>query len=203
MDVITVPSPDAFAREAGVSAAEHARRMFAHMETALDAHHAEVAAVIVEPLVQCAGGMRMYDPVYLELLREACDRHGVHLIADEIAVGFGRTGTMFACEQAGDPPGLSVPVEGPHRRLSAAVRGAHHGHHLRRVLRRIHEAQRVPAFAQLHRQPAGLRRGQRDTRDLPRRAGDRTQSRHRGGACSRASSTCAITRTSPRSASAA
>jgi adenosylmethionine---8-amino-7-oxononanoate aminotransferase len=100
MDVITVPSPDAFAREPGATPADHARRMFAHMETALERNHDEVAAVIVEPLVQCAGGMRMYDSVYLELLRDACDRHGVHLIADEIAVGFGRTGTMFACEQA-------------------------------------------------------------------------------------------------------
>ena len=62
------------------------------------------AAVIVEPLVQCAGSMRMYHPVYLKLLREACDRHRVHLIADEIAVGFGRTGTMFACEQASITP---------------------------------------------------------------------------------------------------
>jgi adenosylmethionine-8-amino-7-oxononanoate aminotransferase len=60
--------------------------------------------VIVEPLVQCAGGMRMYDPVYLTLLRAACDRHQVHLIADEIAVGFGRTGTFFACEQAAIRP---------------------------------------------------------------------------------------------------
>ena len=69
MDVITVPSPDAFVREAGVSPAEHAQPMFEHMDAALAQHHAEVAAVIVEPLVQCAGGMRMYDPVYLELLR--------------------------------------------------------------------------------------------------------------------------------------
>jgi len=124
MDVITVPSPDAFAREAGVSPAEHARLMFEHMEAALARHHGEVAAVIVEPLVQCAGGMRMYDPVYLKLLREACDRHRVHLIADEIAVGFGRTGTMFACEQAGIRPDylcLSKGLTGGYLPLSVVL----------------------------------------------------------------------------------
>ncbi|MGH8131953.1 MAG: aminotransferase class III-fold pyridoxal phosphate-dependent enzyme, partial [Steroidobacteraceae bacterium] len=104
MEVITVPSPDCYERTAGESWAAHTRRKFAHMEAALDEHAGEAAAVILEPLVQCAGGMRMYDPVYLTLLRAACDRHGVHLIADEIAVGFGRTGTMFACEQAGIRP---------------------------------------------------------------------------------------------------
>jgi adenosylmethionine-8-amino-7-oxononanoate aminotransferase len=104
MDVITVPSPDCFGRAAGESWAEHSRGAFAHMEAALAEHAHETCAVIVEPLVQCAGGMRMYDPVYLTLLRAACDRHGVHLIADEIAVGFGRTGTLFACEQAGIRP---------------------------------------------------------------------------------------------------
>jgi len=124
MDVITVPSPDAFVREAGVTAADHARIMFRHMEAALAQHHAEVAAVIVEPLVQCAGGMRMYDPVYLELLRSACDQHGVHLIADEIAVGFGRTGTMFACEQAGIRPDylcLSKGLTGGYLPLSVVL----------------------------------------------------------------------------------
>ena len=124
MDVITVPSPDAFVREPGVDAAEHARRMFAHMEAALAQNHGEVAAVIVEPLVQCAGGMRMYDPVYLKLLREACDRYGVHLIADEIAVGFGRTGTMFACEQAGIRPDylcLSKGLTGGYLPLSVVL----------------------------------------------------------------------------------
>lgn len=99
MTPITVPSPDCYEREPGESWAEHSRRKFAEMERALAEHAHESAAVIVEPLVQCAGGMRMYDPVYLTLLRDACDRHGVHLIADEIAVGFGRSGTMFACEQ--------------------------------------------------------------------------------------------------------
>jgi adenosylmethionine---8-amino-7-oxononanoate aminotransferase len=104
MDVITVPSPDCFLRAPGESWAEHSRRRFADMERTLEQHAHETCAVIVEPLVQCATGMRMYDPVYLKLLRAACDRHGVHLIADEIAVGFGRTGTFFACEQAGIRP---------------------------------------------------------------------------------------------------
>lgn len=104
MDVITVASPDCYEREPGESWAEHSRRKFQHMEAALARHAHETAAVIIEPLVQCAGTMRMYDPVYLKLLREACDRYDVHLIADEIAVGFGRTGTMFACEQAGIRP---------------------------------------------------------------------------------------------------
>jgi adenosylmethionine-8-amino-7-oxononanoate aminotransferase len=124
MDVITVPSPDAFEREPGSSPAEHARRRFAAMEAALERHSSEVAAVIVEPLVQCAGNMRMYDASYLALLREACDRHGVHLIADEIAVGFGRTGTMFACEQAGISPDflcLSKGLTGGYLPLSVVM----------------------------------------------------------------------------------
>ncbi|WP_290635747.1 adenosylmethionine--8-amino-7-oxononanoate transaminase [Aquisalimonas sp.] len=112
MEAVTVPSPDCFHRDPDMSWEQHSRRMFAHMEAALEAHAHETAAVIVEPLLQCATGMRMYDPVYLELLREACDRHGVHLIADEIATGFGRTGTLFACEQAGIVPDFLLLSKG-------------------------------------------------------------------------------------------
>jgi len=124
MDVITVPSPDSFERNAGVSESQHAELMFGLMETALEQNHGEVAAVIVEPLVQCAGGMRMYDARYLKLLRAACDKYGVHLIADEIAVGFGRTGTMFACEQAGIRPDylcLSKGLTGGYLPLSVVL----------------------------------------------------------------------------------
>lgn len=124
MDVITVPSPDCFEREPGESWAEHSMRKFALMEEALARHAHETVAVIVEPLVQCAGSMRMYDPLYLRLLREACDRHRVHLIADEIAVGFGRTGTLFASEQAGIRPDfmcLSKGLTGGYLPLSAVL----------------------------------------------------------------------------------
>jgi len=124
MDVITVPSPDCFHREPGESCADYSRRMFTPMEQALERHGAEVSAVIVEPLLQCAGSMRMYDPVYLSLLRDACDRHQVHLIADEVAVGFGRTGTLFACEQADITPDflcLSKGLTGGYLPLSVTL----------------------------------------------------------------------------------
>jgi adenosylmethionine-8-amino-7-oxononanoate aminotransferase len=124
MEVLTAPSPDCYFRDPGDSWEQHSLKMFDHMERMLEGHADEVAAVIVEPLVQCAGGMRMYHPAYLARLREACNRHGVHLIADEIAVGFGRTGTMFACEQAGISPDfmcLSKGLTGGYLPLSVVV----------------------------------------------------------------------------------
>ncbi|HSW34449.1 MAG TPA: aminotransferase class III-fold pyridoxal phosphate-dependent enzyme, partial [Steroidobacteraceae bacterium] len=126
MDVISVPSPDCYAREPGEDWEAHSRRMFAQMEATLERHADEVCAVIIEPLVQCAGSMRMYHPAYLALLRSACDRHGVHLIADEVAVGFGRTGTLFACEQAGIAPDflcLSKGLTGGFLPLSVVLTG--------------------------------------------------------------------------------
>ncbi len=126
MRAYTAPSPDCFLAEPGEPCEAFARRRFADMERLVQAHAPEICAVIVEPLVQCAGQMRMYHPVYLSLLREACDRQGIHLIADEIAVGFGRTGTLFACEQAGITPDflcLSKGLTGGYLPLSAVLTG--------------------------------------------------------------------------------
>jgi adenosylmethionine---8-amino-7-oxononanoate aminotransferase len=74
------------------------------LERVLDRHADEIAAVIVEPLVQGAAGMRVQPPGFLRAVRETCDRHDVLLICDEVATGFGRTGTMFACEQERGAP---------------------------------------------------------------------------------------------------
>lgn len=124
MDVITVPGPDCYHREIGETWQDYSIRRFADMERTLAKHADSVCAVIIEPLVQCAGSMRMYHPIYLTMLREACDRYGVHLIADEIAVGFGRTGTLFACEQAAISPDficLSKGLTGGYLPLSAVL----------------------------------------------------------------------------------
>ncbi len=121
---ITVPSPDARQAEAGESAAEVARRAATALEATLAARHDSIAALIVEPLVQGATGMAMYDPEYLRLARAPCDRYEIHLIADEIMVGFGRTGTLFAHEQAGIRPDflcLSKGLTGGYLPLSTVM----------------------------------------------------------------------------------
>jgi adenosylmethionine---8-amino-7-oxononanoate aminotransferase len=82
------------------------------MERLLEDHRGEVAAVIMEPLVQGAAGMLVHPPGYLRAVRELCDRHGVLLILDEVATGFGRTGRMFACEHEGVAPDLLCLAKG-------------------------------------------------------------------------------------------
>jgi adenosylmethionine-8-amino-7-oxononanoate aminotransferase len=119
-----VASPDWRLAEAGESAESYAWRAIAKMEDFLAECADTTAAVIVEPLVQGAAGMAMYHPIYLTRLRELCDEYEVHLIADEIAVGFGRSGTLFACEQAGIRPDflcLSKGITGGYLPLSCVL----------------------------------------------------------------------------------
>ncbi|USX20824.1 adenosylmethionine--8-amino-7-oxononanoate transaminase [Oxalobacteraceae bacterium OTU3REALA1] len=122
----TVMSPDARNANAaeGETDQDMARRAAADVERLFVEKADKIAAIIIEPLVQCASGMAMHDPLYLKLVRELCDRHQVHLILDEIAVGCGRTGTFFACEQAAIWPDflcLSKGISGGYLPLSLVM----------------------------------------------------------------------------------
>ena len=123
-DVYTIDSPDARKAKAGESAEIVARQAVNKLQALLEIEHQHIAAIIVEPLVQCAGQMAMYSPIYLQLVRELCDRYEVHLIADEIAVGCGRSGKFFACEHAGIWPDfltLSKGISGGYLPLSLCM----------------------------------------------------------------------------------
>ena len=120
----TVISPDSRNAEAGEDTRDFALRCAEQLEPYLQRHHTQIAAFIVEPLVQGAAGMAMYHPAYLTRARELCEQYQVHLIADEIAVGMGRTGTMFACEQAHIVPDfllLSKGITGGYLPLSIVM----------------------------------------------------------------------------------
>jgi len=123
-NTIIIPSPDSFYKKDGISDKEHSKQMFTFMQKEIEKNHKKICAVVVEPLVQCAGYMRMYHPIYLRLLREVCDHYDVHLIADEIAVGFGRTGSMFGYQQAKITPDiicLSKGITGGYMALSTIL----------------------------------------------------------------------------------
>ena len=112
LEPLFAPSPDAFLAQPGEDAEACALRATEGLRALLEREGDTVCAMIVEPLVQCAGGMRMHHPRYLAEARKLCDAHGVLLIADEIAVGFGRTGTLFACEQARIAPDFLLLSKG-------------------------------------------------------------------------------------------
>ena len=102
---ITIPIPKDKSEEETKKALKKARIVF-------EKHHKDVSALIIEPLVQCAGYMKMHSPKFVKGLRELCNEFDIHLIADEIAVGFGRSGSMFACEQAGIKPDFMLLSKG-------------------------------------------------------------------------------------------
>ena len=118
------PSPDARLAQPGESAEDVANRAADALEQLFVARAGKIAALIIEPLVQCATGMAMHHPRYLQRARALCDQYQVHLICDEIAVGFGRTGTFFAHEQAGIRPDvlcLSKGITGGYLPLSVVL----------------------------------------------------------------------------------
>ncbi|MFJ6210047.1 adenosylmethionine--8-amino-7-oxononanoate transaminase [Lysinibacillus sp. NPDC092081] len=124
LDTVRAQGPDCFRCPFQEKSESCQAQCIQFVEEELSQHHEEITAVIIEPLIQAAAGMKMYPPIYLKRLRELCTKYDVHFIADEIAVGFGRTGTLFACEQAGIAPDfmcLSKGLTGGYLPLSAVL----------------------------------------------------------------------------------
>ena len=104
LDTYRVEGPDCYGCKYGKYRETCQAECFEPMQKLIADKSEELSAIIIEPMVQAAAGMKIYSPHYLKKLRDACDRYKIHLIADEIAVGFGRTGKMFACEHADISP---------------------------------------------------------------------------------------------------
>lgn len=124
MDVIRIPAPDCFRCKYGKCRDNCTCECFIKAEEQFEKYGNETAAIIVEPLLQGSAGMKVYPPLYLEKLRELCNKYNVHLIADEIATGYGRTGKMFACDHAGISPDimcLSKGLTGGYMPMAIAV----------------------------------------------------------------------------------
>ena len=111
-DVVRLPAPDSYRRPNGVTAEAACGYYLAQFEQALAEHADSLAAVVIEPLVQAAAGIVTHPTGFLRGVRELTQRYGVLLIADEVAVGMGRTGTMFACEQEGVAPDFLCLAKG-------------------------------------------------------------------------------------------
>jgi adenosylmethionine-8-amino-7-oxononanoate aminotransferase len=111
-DVVRAPLPDTYRLPSGVDRAQAAEYYLRQVESLLEAESETLAAVVVEPLVQAAAGMRMHPSGFLRGVAQLCRRYEVLLIADEVAVGFGRTGRMFACEHEGVTPDFLCLAKG-------------------------------------------------------------------------------------------
>lgn len=128
IEVLNVPVADTYHQDPSQSYEAYADGILAEVEKKMQAHADETCALIVEPLIQCAGGMRMSQPYFLRKLFELTRKYNIHFIADEIAVGFGRTGTLFACEQAEISPDflcLSKGLTGGYLPLCAVLTHDH------------------------------------------------------------------------------
>ncbi len=112
LDVIRIEAPDCYRCKYGKTRNTCHAECFIETEKSFARFGNETSAFIIEPLVQAAAGMKIYSPVYLQKLRTLCNEYNVHLIADEIAVGYGRTGKMFACNHAGITPDLMCLSKG-------------------------------------------------------------------------------------------
>jgi adenosylmethionine---8-amino-7-oxononanoate aminotransferase len=124
LDTIRTQGPDCFRCPFNNTPDKCDTPCISYVEEKLKLYHEEISAIIIEPLIQAAAGMKMYPPSYLKKLKNLCLQYDIHLIADEIAVGFGRTGTLFACEQAGISPDfmcLSKGLTGGYLPLSVVV----------------------------------------------------------------------------------
>lgn len=112
LNTLRVEGPDCYRCKYNKKRENCHAECFESMEKALKENHEELCGVIIEPMIQGAAGMKIYSPVYLRKLRELCDKYNIHFIADEIAVGFGRTGKMFACEHGNVSPDLMCLSKG-------------------------------------------------------------------------------------------
>lgn len=111
-EVLRMPAPDSYRLPVGVTAETACGFYLQQLEDLLKARHAVIAALVIEPLMQCAAGMLQHPAGFLRRVRELTERYNVLLIADEVAVGMGRTGTMFACEQEAVRPDFLCLAKG-------------------------------------------------------------------------------------------
>ncbi|RHW37529.1 adenosylmethionine--8-amino-7-oxononanoate transaminase [Lysinibacillus yapensis] len=124
LDTIRAQGPDCYRCPFNQSPEHCTAPCLSFVEEQFKQHHEEISAMIIEPLIQMSAGMKMYPPYYLKGLKDLCVQYDIHLIADEIAVGFGRTGTLFACDQAGITPDfmcLSKGLTGGYLPLSVVL----------------------------------------------------------------------------------